>query len=251
MQEGVQAVRTVGEFVKTIEKYKDQESWRYWYFRGQANAEHHLIPKAGRRPFHTAPDEKLFRAWKRHAVSFLDIAPRRMTDWDLLAIAQHYGLATRLLDWTFNPLTAAYFAVSDTAAEDKDGVVHAHFSEKEPIDMEEIASDKKREGSSPFKQKGIRRVRPSAVTPRIARQGGIFTLHENPQVRMEGLIGKGERLERIVIPAAVKKDFAVFLSHMGVNRLSLFPDLDGLSQHMNYTFTHIPYASKPKKRPAR
>ena len=46
-------------------------------------------------------------------------------DWDMLTIAQYHGLATRLLDWSFNPLVAAYFAVKDF--EDCDAVIYAYL----------------------------------------------------------------------------------------------------------------------------
>ena len=46
-------------------------------------------------------------------------------DWDMLTIAQYHGLAARLLDWSFNPLVAAYFAVKDF--EDCDAVIYAYL----------------------------------------------------------------------------------------------------------------------------
>src|SRR5262249_39321139 len=81
-----------------------------WIFRGHADANWELKPKAGRPPF-LGREKELFDAWKRRAIEHL---PSHVTSiWDLLAIAQHHGLATRLLDWTTNLLNAAYFAVRE------------------------------------------------------------------------------------------------------------------------------------------
>ena len=90
-----------------------------WMFRGQADASWMLVPKAGREDFKKIDDMELLRDWKKSAVSFVERAPE--DDWDWLTLAQHHGLATRLLDWTINPLAAAYFAVRDL--QDKDGVL--------------------------------------------------------------------------------------------------------------------------------
>jgi hypothetical protein len=79
-----------------------------WIFRGHAEANWELKPKAGRPPF-LGREKELFDACKLRAIEHL---PSHMiSTWDLLAIAQHHGLVTRLLDWTTTPLNAAYFAV--------------------------------------------------------------------------------------------------------------------------------------------
>src|SRR2546422_6373760 len=63
-----------------------------------------------------------FDLFKMYGISFLEYQPKN--EWDWLAIAQHHGLPTRLLDWTYNPLVAAYFAVEEEVAE-TDSAIYA------------------------------------------------------------------------------------------------------------------------------
>src|SRR5438045_1336808 len=91
-----------------------------WIFRGHAHARWSLIPRVGRPPYQ-GNEGPLFTSWKRRAVEHL--TSHLVSDWDWLAIAQHHGLATRLLDWTTNPLIAAYFSVKESP--EGPAVIHA------------------------------------------------------------------------------------------------------------------------------
>ena len=85
-------------------------------FRGQNNAEWKLVPKGGRDYFADINLQVYFYEWKSRALEFIEKRPQ--DDWDWLAIAQHHGLATNLLDWTYNPLVAAFFAVEEDSDTD-------------------------------------------------------------------------------------------------------------------------------------
>jgi hypothetical protein len=98
-----------------VENFNDLHSLidineRSTYYRGQASAQWELRPKAGRPPYNQGPDKGGFIFFKRNAVKYLPIVPNN--EWDWLALAQHYGVPTRLLDWSRNPLIAAFFAVN-------------------------------------------------------------------------------------------------------------------------------------------
>jgi len=93
----------------------------------------------------------------------------------------------------------------------------------------------------PFQIRGIHRIAPSSVAPRIGRQGGIFTVHGAPSCDLQQNLPRRDKLKRIIIDRVCKKEFATQLSHYGVNRLGLFPDLDGLSAHINWSFKNLPY----------
>ncbi len=237
-------VRTVSEYLDEIRP--NHKDWKHWYYRGHSKLSYDLLPKAGRLQACASDadyDQRMFHAWKLHSVGFINNF-ESYDDWDLLAIAQHHGLSTRLLDWTFNALNAAYFALYGRASSidpSTDCAVYAHFSTLQslttPHCLTNSAPAKKQAlNPNPFEIEGIRRVSPRSVVPRIARQGGIFTIHGPPHLDLNSNLTQGEELRRYVIPGENKADFARELSHYGVNSLSLFPDLDGLSDHINWTF---------------
>lgn len=200
-----------------------------WLFRGHGNADWALKPRAGRPPYSERDDASYFKAWKRRAIEFLSPAPDN--DWDFLAIAQHHGLATRMMDWTYYPLVAAFFAVCESHP--GDAVIHC-FKYKWIF----VSKD-----SSPFETERIAVFKPSGVVGRIVRQGGLFTVHNEPATPLEEQMDSGELLERIVIAESYRKTLLFELNHYGVNRATLFPDLDGLSSHMNWYTQHREYWS--------
>lgn len=188
-----------------------------WLYRGQAEADWPLVPSVGRDPALMAVERPLFAAWKRGAVQYIDPPPP--TDWDWLAVAQHHGLATRLLDWTSNPLVAAFFAAACQMP--TEAVVWA-FAPGEQADPS---------AGDPFASQGVRLVRPGAHVARIARQGAAFTIHGPPDRPAEDADGPRHKL---VVDAAYRPCLLAELSHYGYNHATLFPDLDGLSRFLNW-----------------
>ncbi|WP_426393024.1 FRG domain-containing protein [Mammaliicoccus sciuri] len=216
-------VKSFEELHKAFSKYRKTN---LWLFRGHSNPEWDLTPKGGREPYNKHNDIEIFKSWKRQAVNFLNVP---FDDWDMLTIAQHHGLATRLLDWTFNPLVAAFFAVQKPAEED--AIVYAYYN---PCSI-------KTEEVEVFEQEGIGKVKPYGTASRVVRQSGIFTIHNPPSLNVENNLEEEHKLEKIIIDSSYRKELRFELSHYGINELSLFPDVDGLSQHVNWFMENSDY----------
>lgn len=210
-----------------------------WVFRGQADASWSLMPKAGRQEYPSPTDDLgFFERWRHQAVAYQP----RMPDLDLecLAYAQHYGLATRLLDWTTSPLVALFFAVE---AHKTDAVVYGyHVASKPPLQPTERFSE----------VTDVRLYRPRPFDRRIAAQQGVFTYHPEPKtplvvtlkdaavfVEPRGALihSSGEKipdLTAITVPASDKYKLMRQLRDLGITRNTLFPDLEGLSNYLNW-----------------
>lgn len=211
-----QKVETIGDLYDALKKLRGDYSWLY---RGHSNLEWKLIPKVGRSSVLVKDEKVYFEAWKRRAIEYVNPAPT--DDWDWLSIAQHHGFPTRLLDWTSNPLVAAFFAV--TGEHDTDGAIYA-FQPKWYVIRDRV---------HPLEYTGVSRFRPSAFAARISRQSGEFTIHGAANREISDEIGFGE-LRRYVVPRAMRESMTLDLDQFGYNSASLFPDLDGLSKHLNW-----------------
>ena len=170
--------------------------------------------------------------------------------WDWLALGQHRGLPTRLLDWTYSPLVALHFVTEAPEHMDRDGVVwcvnFVEANKRLPAKLRRIMD---REGSQtltvdmlsafPTLAEFDRLARtpflvfmePPTIDRRILNQFALFSLMSSPTADMgEWLDAHPDLCRRVVVPASLKWEIRDKLDQANVNERILFPDLDGLSR---------------------
>ncbi|NHZ84852.1 MAG: FRG domain-containing protein [Planctomycetia bacterium] len=201
------------------------------YFRGVNNIEDHkLIPSIGRIKSKYVKDKnwKRFYEEEEHALTIFKAESQRYSDrlltdfWDFIFLGQHHGLPTRLMDWTYNPLIALYFAVEKTV--ETDSAVYI-CNERESISFIELISGYN--GYDEINKNMF--IIPKNVTARMSVQSSVFSIQMNPFEEFNH-----NNLSRIIIPNNIRDDLRRTLNHYGINRKSLFPDLDGLSSWIKW-----------------
>jgi hypothetical protein len=212
-------------------------------FRGVTNFQYKLRPKIGRvvdghQPYELTREKWLYERFKQF--SALHWTVRMQDPWDIVASAQHHGLPTRLLDWTFNPLVAVWFALEDrfpsvpfrrvpgpsTFLAPKH--VAAIYARKLPDQVNTTIIE------NPLDVEGVLGFLPSHATRRIAVQSGVFTVHSAPAQDWDddGTVAILLKFDQRAWRYATRR-----LLRFGVHRYALFPDLDGLSAHLSSVYT--------------
>jgi hypothetical protein len=177
--------------------------------------------------------------------------------WDWLALGQHRGLPTRLLDWTYSPLVALHFATSDPADFDADGVVwcvnFVEANRRLPARLRRILEA---EGSDTFtvemlasfetlqefealsREPFVIFLEPPAVDRRILNQLALSSVMSSPEAELGEWLQQHPRLcRRVEIPARLKWEIRDKLDQANVNERVLFPGLDGLSRWLARYYT--------------
>ncbi|HET9454369.1 MAG TPA: FRG domain-containing protein [Gemmatimonadaceae bacterium] len=248
-------VRTLGEFVDLVTpREPDAQTGRRrdtGVYRGASDAVRPLLTsldRLGPGP-HSKGDleEHILRNFIRYSRPHLDQA-RPHDEWELLIAAQHHGVPTRLLDWTYSPLVAAFFATRPSPAGDADRVVwrldwqrmHRHFG-LPPLALLVDDLDKafgEGQHSSPFKLFSSKArpvacmIEPPSLDSRIVAQAATFTFmsaRDRPFDRFLEEQGLEDALTRYVIPADEVPRFRDQLDLVGIDERRLFPDLDGVA----------------------
>lgn len=157
-----------------------------------------------------------------------------INSWEWLVYAQHFGMKTRLLDWTSNPLTALWFACTNEHKLNLNSYVYLFVA-----DTSFLVDTKEKE--TPFDIVKTRILKPALNNDRIIAQAGWFTVHKYSNkvkqfVPLEKNSELGDKLIKLVVPAGLKKSVLKSLSVFGINSQTLFPDISGVCSHLNWKY---------------
>ncbi len=189
--------------------------------------------------------------------------------WNWLAMGQHHGLPTRLLDWTFSPYVALHFVTTKADLFATDGVIFcidfikvrrylpeslkailkkddAVFFTAEMLDgyartLGEFDARVKRDG-----QDCVIFFEPPSLDDRIVNQAALFSMISNPEQQLEEwLVGKEAEqpgiFRKIIVPAVLKWEVRDKLDMANITERVVFPGLDGLGAWLRryYSPNHL------------
>jgi hypothetical protein len=254
-------VERAGSWAQLLEQLYEK-SWnpelqRYrspYAFRGLAHVDHDLSNSLARlargHPDIAKLEVSMLRNFRKYAAQ--QAAGNVDSVWHWLAVAQHHGLPTRLVDWTFSPLVALHFATEHPAEYGQDGVVWCvDFVQANKLLPKRLRAILDEEGSDTFTAEMLGAfpslrdfdaltrdafllfIEPPALDARILHQAALFSLMPSPSACLhEWLDAHRDLCRKVVVPAELKWEVRDKLDQANITERTLFPGLDGLSRSL-------------------
>jgi FRG domain len=221
------------------------------WFRGCCRSAHSLVPSLYRHPDISdvedllVLEQKILQRFRERSVPYQPSQPTN--DWGLVFLMQHFGVPTRLLDWTENPYIGLFFAVAapDSGGEpaavwilcpddwNKGALADISYDDgvlsigSDPLESYRPSADHRPMRVAPVGMYGLHN------SPRIVAQRGVFTIFGKSTAPLESLIGTGSysktAVHKVEIPPSAVSDLRDSLFAIGITDSVVYPDLTGLA----------------------
>ncbi|MFI5394104.1 MAG: FRG domain-containing protein [Candidatus Binatia bacterium] len=259
-------VRSLPRYLELVEQAQTRTSQSLWY-RGCGSAAYQLLPSLYRHQRLKTPDEladlerQLMTRFRQRSIPYHS---RSLTDdWDTLFFMQHYGVPTRLLDWTENPFIALHLALMGASKTSTPSGKLAFRSDAAVWMLDPVAWNRHALRHVSFEggvlspdDEAIKRYRPTPKfagmhnqpvalygahnSARIVAQQGVFTIFGRDAKPMEQVFKAdgfpAQCLTKITVPKALISPLRKSLLNHGVTESVVFPDLEGLAREIKRVF---------------
>ena len=243
----IPAITCVADLICVANTVRSEWNGELWW-RGQSSTAYDLVPGVYRANRGTRGEQNLCLRFRQYAQTRYEKCPQQEDFCSWLFLAQHYGLPTRLLDWSESALVALFFATSG------DSTLDASLFVLHPREMNRVTNGDPTlvpVTSSPasdlfrgaFNDRIIETktvaVLSHELDNRMLVQQGAFTLHGSPKDLRE-VADNGSLLRSLTVPAESKPKIIEELASLGIRRRTLFPDLANLADDLkNLVFSEI------------
>lgn len=242
-------IRSIDNLINNIETIRSTnrkgDVVEHLWYRGQGNCTWRLIPSIQRTDLSEEEERHLANDFYICASHIMGDVPERGNYPYWIALMQHYGLPTRVLDWSQSPLVALYFALKPVVDADaciwvlRPGALNARMGDKSlhPIDSKTVQRMLQSAfiGHEDSEIPSILACYSVGNDRRMYVQQSCFTVHHSRDVDLEEL-EQESIVHRLVIPKENKKILYQQLSILGIRQSTLFPDLDHISHDLKQMY---------------
>jgi hypothetical protein len=241
-----------------------------WIFRGQSDSNWQIISSLSRyfQDFKVHPDswshqeERLLRIFKRKAYHYLEDVPKDSDSFEWLSIMQHFGTPTRLIDFTFSPYVAAFFALQKTKT---DCAVWALFPPRfdceaeiklrngriiNPKDLWLRVENNYQKYFLPGTESILIMGEPERMNQRLIAQAGTFIIpgvlnKSAEEIVLDNYIDGENAIKKFVLKKSIRDVALKDLYRSNITEATLFPGIDGMARALAYELEHH-WAYNPK-----